>query len=120
MRVILAGLVVLMAGCPVGQLPPDGDTACTLEFVYGLTVLVVDESGAPIEGATLVLTEGLYRETLEVTGDGAYSGAGERAGRYTLQVEADGFVTETIDSIVIGEDVCHVIPVSREIVLAAS
>jgi hypothetical protein len=39
---------------------------------------------------------------------GEYSGAIERRGTYSLVVEAPGFLPETIDSVVVTENVCHV------------
>ena len=50
---------------------------------------------------------------------GGYLGAGERAGTYTLTVDADGFETAVIEDIVVDADICHVIPVTREVSLAA-
>ena len=50
---------------------------------------------------------------------GVYVGAGERAGTYTLTVEAEGFEPVTIEDIVVEADECHVIGVSREVTLTA-
>lgn len=120
MRFAIIGLsLLLVAGCPlVGIIPGDG-IVCTEIFVYGLNVTVTDVNGNPIAGATLTLTDGDYTETMEEIRDGEYVGAGERAGTYTMRVDADGFVTQTITDIVIDEDECHVIPVAREVTLTA-
>jgi len=117
MRNALIGLTVLIAGCPAVQ---PSNPVCTEVFVYGLTATVTDEDGAPIEGATLTLTEGNYSETLEGIGGGTYIGAGERAGTYSLTVEAEAFAPETIERIVVDEDECHVIPVERNVVLSSA
>ena len=119
MRVLLACLLVLVVGCPFVAWPPGGDIVCTEIFVYGVNVTVTDANGDPITGATLTLTEGTYVETMQELQAGSYAGAGERAGTYTLTVEAAGFVTQTLDNIVVDEDECHVIPVSREVTLVA-
>ena len=104
-----------------------GGPVCTAQFVYGLTVNVTDESGDPVTGATLTLTEGDFVEVipgppgsgLELEG-GVYLGAGERPGTYTLTVEAPGFEPVTVESIVIEADECHVIGVTRDVTLSRS
>ncbi len=94
------------------------DVVCTTVFVYGLNVRLTDsESGQPITGATLILTDGDYTETMMETGDGQYVGAGERAGTYELTITADSYATETRGMIVITADECHVQPVNLDIEL---
>ncbi len=116
MRTISAVVGITLAGCTLGG--PNGGVVCTDIFVYGVNVTVTDaESGDPVSGATLTLTEGDFSETLIEINAGAYAGAGERAGTYTLTVDASDFVSQTIQSIVVTEDECHVIPVSRDVVL---
>lgn len=111
-RVLGALLAVLgtalPAGCPIDGVP------CTELYAYGLTVRLSDAAtGDPISGATLVLTEGAYIETMqELSAEfnpGAYVGAGERPGIYTLTVQAEGYQSTVIQDIVIVSDVCHVI-----------
>ena len=120
MRWILALSAVLILGCPLPPLFPDDDVFCTEVFVYGVNLSLADSSGAPISGATVTLTEGEFSETMEDVGAGSYVGAGERAGTYEMQVEAEGFTGQTISGITVNEDVCHVIPVVREVTLTAS
>ncbi len=111
---LIVGIAVL--GCTPSD--PTGGIACTEIFVYGVNVTVTDaDSGDPVLGATLTLTEDEFTETLIEMSDGAYAGAGERAGTYTLTVAASGFASQTIDNIVVTEDECHVIPVSRDVAL---
>lgn len=98
----------------------NGDTACTEIFVSGVNVSVTDQDGQPVTGAVLTLTEGDFSETMEDLGDGEYAGAGERAGTYTLTVDADGFETATVENIVVGADECHVIPEARDVTLSPS
>jgi hypothetical protein len=117
-RWIAVGVMVGAGGC--GLLPGTDGTVCTTAFIYGVNVRVVDEDGEEITGAELTLEEGDFSETLEEMADGQYVGAGERAGTYTLTVEAEGFETETVEDIVVDENECHVIPVIRTITLTAS
>lgn len=117
------GLVSLVAlfliGCPSVM---DG-VICTEIFVYGLNVTVTDGNGDPVSGATLTLVEGDYTEIMieiDPMGQlGVYVGAGERAGTYSLTIEADGFALVTIDDIAIDADECHVIPVGLTLSLTA-
>ncbi len=112
MLVISTIVGIAVVGCTPGA--PVDDIACTEIFVYGVNVTVTDaDSGDPVLGATLTLTEDGFSETLIEMSDGAYAGAGERAGTYTLTVDANDFVSQTIENIVVTEDECHVIPVSR-------
>ena len=117
MRNLIA--LLTLTGLPFTGCPIDGGgTICTLQFVYGVNATVTHaDTGEVIEGATLTLTEGEYSETMQELSPGNYAGAGERAGSYTLTVEADGFDTQTIEDIVIDADECHVIPVAENIAL---
>ena len=120
MRFAALGLsLLLVAGCPFLAFGPHGGIICTEIFVYGLNVTVTDVNDNAITGATLTLTAGDYTETMEEFDAGTFVGAGERAGTYTLRVEADGFVTQTITDIVIDADECHVIPVARDVKLTS-
>ncbi|UCC32091.1 MAG: carboxypeptidase regulatory-like domain-containing protein, partial [Phycisphaerales bacterium] len=97
--VLISTVSLTAAGC----IPIFDRNACTAIFAYGLTVRVMDENGDPVSGATLTLTEGDYVETIPgppgsgvEPEPGVYLGAGERAGTYTLTVEAEGFEPATI------------------------
>ncbi len=113
-KIALSSFMLMIAGCDL-NLP--GGNVCTEIFIYGLTVYLTDQNGDPVTGATVVITEGQYEETLEVVQDGFYTGAGERQGTYTLTIVAMGFEPVTINNIVITGDECHVTPVGRDITL---
>jgi hypothetical protein len=105
-------ILSLAAGCtdPLG-------TVCTMQFVYGVTVTVLDGgSGEPIAtGATLTIRESGYMEVVTDSFDGrSLAGAGERAGRYTLTVERPGYAPWVQDGVVVLGGECHVTPVSLE------
>lgn len=111
----VAVLCVGSGGCGVIIGPP----VCTTEFVYGLNVTLTNADGQPVSGATVTLSEGAYVETMEELSDGTYVGAGERAGTYTLTVEAGAFEPVTIEGIFVDTNECHVIPVLRDVTLVA-
>ena len=116
-----AFLLVALSGLAVSGCGPNaGGIVCTEIFAHGVTVTVTDADANPILSATLTLTEGDYTEAMQEFQDGSYEGAGERAGTYTLTVEADGFITVTIENIVVDEDACHVIGVVHEVSLIPS
>ncbi len=119
MRWLIAASSVLILGCPSDLLAPDGGLICTGVFVYGVTLTVQDGAGDPVAGATVTLTSGRFSETMMEQWPGEYVGAGERAGTYSLRIEADGFASETLTDIVVDEDECHVIPVALQVTLVA-
>ena len=111
--VLLSMIGLPLAGCLTDD---GGDVVCTEIFVSGVNATVTNaDTGGVIEGVTLTLTEGDYTETMMELSPGNYAGAGERAGTYTLTVEAEGFETQTIEDIVVDADECHVIPVSETV-----
>ena len=105
-------LLVLLSGCyQSGTVEP---IVCTAQFVFGLTVTVVDQSnGDPIaDDATMTIRQGSYEEVVTDSWDGStMSGAGERPGTYTITIEHPGYETWTQTGIEITADDCHVIPV---------
>ncbi len=117
MVMLLASLGLSTGGCVESWWPFFDGIACTQIYVYGLNVSVTDENGDPVAGATLTLSDGNYSETMMEGQPGQYVGAGERSGIYSLTIEAAGFQTMQIDNIVVTRDICHVIPVSREVEL---
>ena len=113
MLMLVSMMCLLVPGC----FRFDDGVFCTEIFVSGVNVSVTDENGDPISGATLTLTEGDFSETMIELRAGEYVGAGERAGTYTLTIEAEDFEPVTIDDIVVDADECHVIPVMLEVSL---
>jgi hypothetical protein len=97
---------------------------CTDQFVYGLTVNVLDSNnGNPlIEGVEVKAIDGDYQEILMSMPDigNLFIGAGERAGNYTIIVTKDRYQTYTSNPIVLTRDVCHVIPQSLTINLQSN
>lgn len=97
--------------------------ACTDEFVFGLSVQVRDAAtNAIIPGGVIVVArDGSYTETLDFIFD-THVGAGERPGMYTLTATKDGFATKTAGpiTVVLDEDMCHVITQSLTIALEAN
>ena len=86
-----------------------GQKACTDLYAYGVSADVTNAStGVPVTHATLPLRDGAYTEVMQNFPTGDYVGAGERAGTYTLTAEANGFVSQTIDNIVVTAGECHV------------
>ena len=113
-----AAVVVVPGGCGVPSF--NGASACTDEFVYGVRVRVMDvETGEPVSGASVVLTEGGFVESLREIDTGQYVGAGERAGVYELSVEAQRFERVTITAIEVVSGGCHVLPVEVSVSMAS-
>ena len=108
--VVILGLAVSACGDPVE--PPIG---CTEQFVYGIGIQIVDAtSGAQrAAGSTLTVREGAYEEVVtQVWGNNTMVAAGERAGTYTVTVVRDGYQTWSQFDLEVGENECHVIPVT--------
>lgn len=90
------------------------------QFVFGVTVSVNDENGNAVSDASVRLFEDEYSETMMEIVPGVFVGAGERAGTYTLTVEADDFEPATIPIIRVEQDICQVVPVTRTVTLVAA
>jgi len=86
-RLITIAAILTTVAC--GSTEP---IACTTEFVYGISVQVVDATtSAPVsEGLSGELMEAQYTETMEVFGN-TLVGAGERPGNYSIVVSAPGY-----------------------------
>ncbi len=86
---------------------------CTLEFVYGLNVVVLDAvTQQPlVDGVQVVAVDGSYREVLyNLSGvDNTFFGAGERLGTYTITVTKEGYQTFIAPPIDVPANICHVI-----------
>jgi len=108
-------VLLVLASCTA--LP--GPIACTALYAYGVSATVTDQqTGVPIDNATLTLTEGTYQEEMQSYQEGEYVGAGERAGTYTLTAMAPGFQSQTIENIVVTADECHVHGVHLDVELS--
>lgn len=91
---------------------------CTLEAVYGVNVSLMDAAGEPITDAVLVLTDGDYQETMEALRPGDYAGAVERAGDYSLSIDAAGFAPVMLEGLRVLSGRCHVVAITREVALS--
>lgn len=95
---------------------------CTEEYRYGLTVTVAIDGDNTQKacGATVIATDGEYQETLVILETGSdhcvFSGAGERAGNYSIETSLTGFET-AIEQVLVTRDICHVFPKSLEVLL---
>lgn len=81
---------------------------------YGLEVFVLADEQADACSAKVTATDGSYQEVLTSTstqgaGGCTFRGAAERAGRYDIQVELTGHISQTHSGIVVSQDACHVI-----------
>lgn len=117
---LLLGSLVWLAG-----------SACTTEeavcYDYaaaGLNVRVVEETtGEPMCSVQVTATDGDYFEALrqsENRGNCSYSGAVERPGTYRIAVSKEGYVSKTVDDVVVTtEPECgHVVGQVIEVVLS--
>jgi hypothetical protein len=108
MRIISITLLTTLLASVSCTILPD-PIACTAIYAYGITATVTDQdTGSPIPGATLTLTDGVYVEEMESFQTGDFVGAGERAGTYSLTATAPGYQSLAIDDIVVTADICHV------------
>ncbi len=96
----------------------DNTIACTEQYVYGLTITVLDATNHQLIGdaATVVAIDGNYSEDFMFLTE-SFVGAGERAGNYIVTVSTEGYETYTTQTITLLEDECHVIPQSFNILL---
>ena len=109
--VTLLLLILFIASCedPVVPVP-----ICSDEYRYGLEIRVVDkETGGPTGlGAWAVVTDGEYEELALCEDRGplgvAALAAGERAGTYTISIEAEGYLEWRREGVRVTADRCHV------------
>ncbi len=89
--------LLLLAAC--------GDNLlCTTEARAGVSVTVVDAAtNQPIPEYRGIVRDGSYSDSLRF-GGAAY----ERAGTYSVTVEADGYLTWTRAGVVVTDGACHV------------
>ncbi len=86
-------------------------SACNLPVVPAPAIVatVTDiQTGAPISGATLTLTEGLVTETMLEGSAGTYAGRSSHPGTFSLTAQATGFEDVTMDNITVTGQPCAV------------
>ncbi|MCY3545362.1 MAG: hypothetical protein OXH49_00635 [Gemmatimonadetes bacterium] len=109
--IVLSALLV--HGC---DLFPIG--VCTDELVYGIQVTVRDSMTGELLNVdpTGVLTDGVYRETMEPVGTSTLWGAPERPGTYDIEITAEGYRTWTRQGVEVEleRNGCHVETVKLE------
>ena len=112
-KAVIFFIFVLLLSC---QSSNSDDIFCTTEIKAGLNVsvhLIESSSSIPIsDGVTVVARDGNYSETLQFfdAQNPIFCGAYERAGTYTITVTKPGRRNYSSQSIVVTEDICHVIP----------
>ncbi|PQJ80094.1 hypothetical protein [Polaribacter porphyrae] len=100
----------------IGCKEQNNDIICTLEFVYGLNITLIDaETSKPIEGnVKVVIKDGNYEEVLQGVESGIpFFGAGERSGTYTITITSNNYKTFVSNPIVVTANECHVITVTK-------
>lgn len=99
----------LLSGCDGGEL-----IACDTMLVFSVNLTVVDEGGAPIEGASArYRVDGGPEAACEDLGGGAFACGADEAGAFEITVEAEGREAEIVEAVVEAGE-CHVAPVSVE------
>lgn len=94
----LAAFLLVAACHPRGV----DSTACTGEAEPAVVVHVL----GPASGATVVLREGAYQETLMEVQAGEFRGGFERAGTYRVEISATGFASQAVDGVVAAQLAC--------------
>jgi len=115
----LIGLILFVSGCAPAK-PPE-PIACTMEYRYGLTLTINDQSGMPVEDAMITVLESDEPASgsagFEQFGNkGVYSGLGEGRGHYKLRIEKPGYESQELD-VTLEHDACHVQPQQKEVKL---
>jgi hypothetical protein len=112
---VLSLLVGLLAGCPTKPV------VCTTEARGSVNLTVVDEAGAPIDGAVVTYTVvGSDAVPCDDTGDGQWVCGWEVDGGLTIDVSAPGYQAErTTVEVDLDADQCHVIPQDKTVILVA-
>lgn len=97
--------VLVVQGCGEGV-----GLICTDQYVYAVTVEVRDSvTGGPLGSPpTGILTDGQYREDMELHGDLTLQGGGERPGTYEIEVRAAGYHAWRMEGVEANHDGCHV------------
>ena len=112
-RRVRAGIVAVPLLAGACQLPMNGGTVCTAQFVYGISATVSDAAtGADITpGSSLIVREGGYVDSV-AAGPGSFlAAAGERSGTYDVSIRRPGYSSFSQTGVVVTKNECHVNPV---------
>lgn len=118
-RVIIFIIVLVLSGCNSDD-KTKTPVLCTTEARAGIEVIVKDASDneALLEEVTVTIKDQEYTETLQnITPGNVFVGAYERMGTYSVTASKKGYKTNTIRSVIVDKDVCHVITETVEIFL---
>jgi hypothetical protein len=118
--IILVTILTIFLGCKEGK---NSDTFCTLEFVYGLNINLIDANTSETitDDVNVIIKDGDYEEVLTNTeSDTHFFGAGERPGTYTITITSNNYKTFISEPVVVTGDVCHVTTVAKTFELTPS
>ncbi len=102
-QLMMCVIPVLALGCD------GGDTSCTTELRYSVSVDVEDEAGDAVTGATVEYSvDGGAAVACEELQDGNYACGEEVEGDLTVTATADGLGTDEA-TVTVEADECHVI-----------
>jgi len=113
---ISIGAAVALFAAACQPMPSNGGgTACTMQFVYGISATVTDAAtGANVTpGSYLVVREGSYVDSASAMGD-FLAAAGERAGTYAVTIGRPGYSSFSQSGVRVTRNECHVNPVQLE------
>jgi hypothetical protein len=112
---IAAGVIIALA---VETRASSGGAQMSTGTVTGI---VVDDTGAPVAGAAVILTTAAgSRIDLATGGDGRYSVTNVPAGHFQVTVGAHGFAEQTVSASVAGGDATHLREIRLRVVNAVS
>ena len=89
---------------------------CTFDVKAGLNLTLRDEKGDLISGALIKIKQDQNPLEEFPSGSGTYSGLREKNGRFDFTITKEGY-EPLQDSVYLEKDVCHVIPLHRDITL---
>lgn len=121
-QLALTWAAAMLLLCFVGFTTP-ACKSCDLIAWEGLVVRVYDEkTDERLCGVSVTATDGDCRQNLNPWpgDDCSYSGATERPGIYRIVVSKQGYVTKTLEGVIVPmEDHCHVDPQVIDVTLTA-
>jgi hypothetical protein len=118
MKNVIISLFAILILAGLSSCSNDGVT-CTAENVYGLTITLHEfETGQAITTGKVVgiARDGNYTDTLQQwhrfdsTQAISLSGAGERAGKYAIRINLEGYEPWMRENVIVTRDECHVHP----------